>query len=365
MALKIAITAHAVRTALGSDAATVWERVAAGTTAIAPVQGFDGSGFGKPKAAQIWTDADGPEEDPALRILGPHGRLLEAVARSTHDAAQLGRLAPERVGLFVGMGMVDSPIHDLVPAALASRDGQADMQLGAFFQGGYRAIHPLWPLSMLNNVAAGQVSIDLDIRGDNLVLASSADAGMRALLEGARSVQRGDCRAALVAGVSGRITPFTYKRLALQGRSAVTPGEGGAALALAAGEDSESASAHLTGGATAFGSAQDGSGPDAGAWQRAIEAALLEAERPATAVTRVFLHAEGCGEAHEQAALAACGLDATPTVVTKRALGHTGAGAPAIDLTLALAALPGVAGPILILAGGPEGGAGALVVEAA
>ncbi len=188
MPLRVAITAAAVRTALGSTPDEVWQAIQAGHSGIRPIVGFDASGFSVTEAAQIWREPDAPEDDPALRILGPHGRLLDAVCLEAHGAARLETLARERVGLFVGMGMVDSSVDDLAPAALASRDDAGQLSLERFFAGPYRQIHPLWPLSMLNNVAAGQIAIDLDIRGDNAVLAADADAGVRALLEGARSL---------------------------------------------------------------------------------------------------------------------------------------------------------------------------------
>lgn len=369
MGLRVAVTAAALRSALADDPHAAWQRLVAGESALAPIEGFDASGFGAPQAAQIWKEPDGPEDDPALRILGPHGRILDAVARAAHAAGCLDALPRERIGLFAGMGMVDAPVHDLAAAAVAARLPGAGLTLDAFFDGGYRAIHPLWPLSMLGNVAVGQVSIDLDIRGDNLVLASDADAGLRALLEGARSVARGDCSAALAAGVSGRVTPQALARLALQERlGPVELGEGGAGLTfdLPTPDRDVSARAWLTGGGTAYGRSLEG-GPDFDAWRRAIGAALAEAGLEASAIDLVFCHAEGHGPAdrEERDALEAVGLDGARAIRSKEALGHLGAGAPAADLALAVAALGEDGARALILAGGPLGGAGALVVEAA
>ncbi len=260
--MRVAITAAAVRTALGDDADRVWRAIAAGESAVGPVQGFDASGFGDVQAAQIWTEPETAEDDPALRILGPHGRLLDAVAMEAHAAAGLASFTREHVGLFVAMGMVDSPIDDLAAAALASREGGDAMSMKTFFAGAYRQIHPLWPLSMLNNVAAGQIAIDLDIRGDNVVLASDGDAGVRAILEGAYALEEGSARAVLAAGVSGRVSPAHLARLALDVRLPgpacfETPGEGGAALVLEREDEARARGApilgFLRGGSTAFG----------------------------------------------------------------------------------------------------------------
>ncbi len=363
--MRVAVTAAALRCALGDAPGDVWRRIQAGESALAPITTFDASGFGDPKAAALWTTPDGPEDDPALRILGSHGRILDAVAREAHEHGGLAAVARERIGLFAGMGMVDAPVHDLASAALASRRGGAPMKLDAFFDGGYRAVHPLWPLSMLGNVAVGQVSIDLDLRGDNLVLSSDADAGLRAVLEGARSVARGASDAALVGGASGRITPQALARLALQERlGPVELGEGGAMLTVARDGD---ARAWITGGGSAYGRSLLAPGPDADAWARAIRATLAEAAHDASAVDLVFLHADGLhdADAEERSALEALGLDGARTVRTKEALGHMACGAAPVDLALAIAALGTDAARILVLAGGPEGGAAALLMEAA
>ncbi len=121
----------------------------------------------------------------------PHGTLLELVARAAHGQANLGSVPREAIALMIGLGMVDSPTADLEAAVAASRDDAGAFDLARFFQGGFRAIHPHWPLRMLNNVVVGQLAADLDVRGDNLVLAAEADAGVRAFAEAlGASVQR-------------------------------------------------------------------------------------------------------------------------------------------------------------------------------
>jgi 3-oxoacyl-(acyl-carrier-protein) synthase len=370
MPLGTVITGLAVRSALGEDAEALWAAVQSGASALAPARGFDASGFGDPRVAQVWTEAESAEDDPALRILGSHGRLLDGVARAAHAAADLAALPREEVGLFVGLGMVDAPQADLVPAALASRDADGRLSLTRFFAGGYRSVHPLWPLSMLGNVAAGQVAIDLDLRGDNLVTASDADAGLRALLEAARSVHDGACRAALAGGASGRVGPACLARLTLQGRlPGVSPGEGGAALVLegeasAAGRG-RTVLARVRGGATAFGRAGGRPGPDAAAFERALTAALTEAG--ASGADLVLAHADGhpATEEAEAAALERTGLSGARRVTSKRAVGHLGAGAAALDACLAAQALQAGTRRAVVVAAGAYGGAGALVLEAA
>jgi hypothetical protein len=170
-----------------------------------------------PPGPRLALEDDGAEEDPAERILGFQGRLLAHVARVAHEEARLRDVPREEVGFFVATGMVDSTPADLVPAVRASAAADGSLDLAAFFASGFRAIHPLWPLSMLNNVAVGQVATELDVRGDNLVLSSEADAGGRAFEEALAALEDGAVRAAIVAGVSERAGPASSARALLAG----------------------------------------------------------------------------------------------------------------------------------------------------
>jgi 3-oxoacyl-[acyl-carrier-protein] synthase II len=384
VALAVALPAAEVVTALGGDLAATWDALLAGATAVSS---FGPAGEG-PRAAPVFGDAE-QEDDPILRILGRPGQLLERAVRRASDGARLAALARERVGLHVAIGMGDLGVEDLGPAVLASREG-GRLDLARFFAGGYRQIHPLWPLSALGNVGVGQISIDLDVRGDNLVLASEADAGLRAILEGAFAVAEGACDATLAGGASEALGPGAFLRLALRGREAA-PGEGAAALALVR-EGDGAPLGLLRGGATAFGLAEGGLGPTEDAVGRAVEGALRSAGWAARDVDAVFLHAEGT-EALDEAEVRA--VDRTlgarvRLVATKGALGHLAAAAPAADVAIALAAchagrLPPSRAPaplldatrgrlaaapvacplrrFMVLASSSHGGAGALAAE--
>ncbi len=244
MTYRAAIVGRAATTALGADLVSTWAEFAAGHSAMAPWPSSVGWEGGPPWCARIVDPHDGPEEDPTLRMLGRHGAWLDLVARRAHEEAGLRALAREDVGLYVALGMVDSPPEELAPAVLASLDANGAFDLERFYAGGFRAMHPLWPLSMLGNVAAGQVAIGLDIRGDNIVLASDACAGTRALAEALRALETGVVRAALAGGAAEPVSEASLARRRFGGRLRAPergfpdvvsgPGEGAAALALEA-----------------------------------------------------------------------------------------------------------------------------------
>ncbi len=393
MAGRVSVLAAEVRTALGDDLETTWHALQAGRSGIRPIAGFDASGFASSDVAQVFAEGVAPEDDPALRILGAHGRLLERVTARAHDAGGATEVERSRVGLYVALGMVDAVVDDLVAAARASRDERGTFDLTRFFGGGYRQIHPLWPLSMLNNVAIGQLSIDYDVRGDNLVLASESDGGVRALLEGAFAVIDRRIDAALVGGVAEPLMPASLARAALRGTlgRGAAPGEGAAAVVL--GPAGSPARATFAGGTTTFGAERGCPGASREAYARAFAGALASAEVSTTGVDAVFLHAGGPAEdadAELAAVVDVFGSHRPAFVATKGALGHTGPAAPGIDLALAVRALetqrlpPSVLAPwmpvrlrdaltreapatparILVSAASSAGAVGAMIVEA-
>ena len=222
---RAAIVGAHVVTALGDGLAATLSALLEGRSGIAPVAGFDASGTPDAVAAQLVAAPETAAADGPTRVETPHGALLHRCARAAHGEGRGAELPRETVGAYVALGMVDSP-PDAMDAAIAAAAGDdGAFALDRFFGGGFRSIHPLWPLAMLNNVAAGQLAADLDLRGDNLVVTSEADAGVRAFAEALGALSIGAVRAALVAGVADHVSAAALLRCAERG----TPGEIGRA----------------------------------------------------------------------------------------------------------------------------------------
>lgn len=297
------------------------------------------------------------EDDPALRVLGPHGRQLGAVLGAVHEAGAAATLDRDMLGLFVATDVVDPEPDDILPALRASRDKDGRFDLTRFFAGGFRSLHPLWPLAQLNNVAVGQVAIDLAVRGENAVFGSEADAGVRAVLEAAWSVEEGHSRAALVGATAPRAGPFSEARAYVEGWPPARPlGQGAAALLLGTSPAPRPrGTVSIVAGTTGH-----GAGDDAAAWEDVIEHALAAGGGPQP----VVVHAPD--EADLTRALAALGLASIERRDLEAGVGHLGP-ATALAVVAALDARPGhePAGAHLLLVRGPNGGRGALVLEVA
>ena len=309
---SVVITGAAAISALGHTAAETWDGVLAGRSGIRPIEGFDAGGFPCRAAAQVPGLApEGPHIFPRWeRISDLHTFMLLKCSQEVFREARLDEAGfpAETIGCYLGMGMVDYRAEDLTPAVLASRgpDGALDME--AFYTKGFQQIHPLWPLSTLNNIALCQVAITLGISGDNAVFSPEADAGAQAIVEGAEAVREGRARAVLVGGVSGKVCPPALARAHLEGAlgadmQGTVLGEGCAVLCLelraSADERGVPYTAGIAGYGGAFGAAEGPPGAAAPAIARAMREALRHADLSPAALDVLIAHGDGTGKGDE------------------------------------------------------------------
>ena len=357
----LAVTGAGAVTAAGRGLGPLWRALLEGRAFPALDPDPQLAGF-----APIAT-ARSPRLDPAAlgadaraaRLMGHHTHMLLACAADALAEAGRGGEEPrgEDVGFFAGMDSVDPAEGDLEGAALASAEGEG-FSAPRFFAGGYRTIHPLWPLGMLNTMSLCQAAIRFGIRGENATFSPGPEAGFQAVAEAAFAVREGKARASLAAGVSAVVSGRAAARyrergllLAGAGMEAGRPfaggpgavlGEGAAALVLEALDRAEGRPRH--GLLAGWGSARaiEGRVGLAGAFRAAAGAALAMGGIGPEEVGLVIPHG-GCGagvEAAEREALAGLfGRGRPLALATKGALGHLLGGAPATDLLLALRCL--------------------------
>lgn len=360
---NVVITGAGLVCSLGHSPSEVWEALLSGKSGIKQIEGFDASGFACRVAAQVeGLDAASLGIHPRdARIMDKHSYMLMKCTQDAFTNAGLGKISVsgEDIGFFAGMGMVDYNIEDLMPAVLKSMDPEGNMDYDAFYFHGFQEIHPLWPLSMLNNITFCQVAIKLGLRGENTVFSPHADSGAQAIAEGMRALCEKKARILLAGGVSEKVSPMSLARGHLTGqlspdnecrpfsehRKGTIPGEGCGILALelrsSADERGIPYSARLTGYGAGCEIDEIYSGPAAKAIAGAMEKALADAGLQPSDVDLVMAHGDGTlqGDKNEMEALACIFSKAVskPAVFsTKANLGHLLAGAPAVDIILAM-----------------------------
>ena len=362
----VVITGTGLASALGHKPGGVFQALLTGTTGIrildnATAKGLSGT-EGAPTAA---LGLDSMEITPRLaNLMEKHLSLLfhaSSQALAVHRF-RTPSLAPEEIGFYAGMGMVDYAIEDLLPAVDKSRDSHGNLDYGRFYAEGYREIYPLWPLAMLNNVAFCQVAISLGLRGVNAVFSPHADAAVHAIAEGVASLRAQTAKLVLAGGVSETLSPLSLNRARLSGilpppdgspsgcqpfaahRYGTVLGEGAGMIAMELESTAHAcgsrALARVTGCGFSCEPSNTTGGSSSNALARAMSQALDAAGLEPEAVDVVMAHGDGTvdGDGYELEAIQQVFeevIASLPVFSSKGALGHLQAGAPSLDIILA------------------------------
>jgi 3-oxoacyl-[acyl-carrier-protein] synthase II len=381
---KVAITGTGLVSSLGINASETWNSIVAGKSGIRPIEDFDARSFNCRLAAQA--KGLGPAElnihPRDSRIMDKHSYMLIKCSRDAFNQANLqtGSVSPEGIGYFAGMGMVDYNIEDLMPSVLKSLDRQGNLNYDEFFSHAYQEIHPLWPLSMLNNISFCQAAIDLNIKGENTVFSPHADSGMHAIIEAYHTVLEKKAKVILAGGVSEKVSPLSLARASFFGilnnnpsstphpalhkgeqvgnkggtvncnpfsknRNGTVLGEGCGIITLELCSSAEERGTHclaaIAGYGTSFEKNEESGCPTEKAVTLSMEHAVSNAGLIPFDIDLIIAHGDGTyvGDKNEMKAIHktfADNIDKINVFSSKSALGHLLAGAPAVDVIIGI-----------------------------
>jgi 3-oxoacyl-[acyl-carrier-protein] synthase II len=366
----VVITGAGVVCSLGIGQDAVWDALLSGKSGVRSIAGFDARGFRCAAAQVVDLNKDESGIDPRdTRIMRTHSYMLSKATRDAFTNAGLPSpsLPSEAIGFFAGMGMVDYEVNDLLPAVLKSLNPDRSIDYDTFFSEGFQEIHPLWPLSMLNNVSFCLVAIGLDIQGDNTVFSPHADSGGLSVREAMLSVRERRSGIAFAAGVSETISPLSLARMSLAGllasgdrndeqlprpfdaeRTGTVLGEGCGVVSLELLSSARARGAEPLAELSGVGAAcehRDGAtSPTATAIAAAMEQALRSAGMIPQQIDAVIAHGDGSreGDAREIEALQTVfsgEIGRLPVFSSKGSLGHLLAAAPVVDLITGISML--------------------------
>src|SRR5205085_1613286 len=126
------------------------------------------------------------------------------------------QLDPTRFGVEFGAGLIASELPELIDAARASANcepGKVDLE--KWGEAGIPAIQPLWMLKYLPNMLACHISILHDAQGPNNSITENDAAGLLALGEAYRILQRDGADFFLVGGAESKVNPLSMVRQCL------------------------------------------------------------------------------------------------------------------------------------------------------
>ncbi len=362
---KVVITGTGLVSSLGSSALETWNALLSGRCGIHQIKDVNVQSFDCRAAARV-EDIGASElniHPRDARIMDKHSHMLMKCSRDAFTQSKLnkGPFPAEDIGYFAGMGMVDYNIEDLLPSVLKSVNDQGNLDYNEFFSRGYQDIHPLWPLSMLNNISFCQIAIELGIKGENTVFSPHADSGIHAIIEAINTVNNKKVKVALTGGVSEKISPLSMARALLAGilnnnppfkchpfgkdRKGTILGEGCGILSLELSSSAEERQvpwmAAITGYGTSFEASEECNCPTAKAISQSMEKATTHAGIKPSDIDLIIAHGDGTysGDKNEIEAIHHIFVDCIEKInvfSSKGALGHLLAGAPAVDVILGI-----------------------------
>ena len=354
---RVVVTGLGALSALGVGMERNWRRLVAGEGGVDRIDRFDPAPFESQIAAEV-RDFDPHDymERKEARRMDRFAQLAVAAAREALASARftIDERNAERVGVIVGSAMGGMAALDDAYEALYTR--------------GPGRVSPFFVPMMLADLAAGQISILLGIKGPNWAPVSACATGAHAIGEAAAIIRRGDANAILAGGSEAPISKGAVAGYASMGalstrnddpgrasrpfdatRDGFVIGEGAAVLLLERADHAAARGATILAEVAGYGATADAyhivePAPGGVGAARAMRQALRGAGLEPSAVG--YLNAHGtstpANDRLETAAIKAVFGDAAyhlPISSTKGATGHTLGAGGAIEAAYAIMAL--------------------------
>jgi 3-oxoacyl-[acyl-carrier-protein] synthase II len=355
MPYEVVITGIGVVSPLGSSRARFSAGLFAGASGVGPVTRFDPGRFQCRLAAEVAEEELEPPSGPFAHEISRMDRFVRYAIAASREAMAGSGLAgdgglPPGGAVYVGVGMGGLP-H--IESGVLRQEAQ-----------GPRRTLPYLIPSLVPNMAAALVSLDLGFEGPQYTLSSACSSGNQALGEAFHAIRGGRLQWALCGGAEAVITPITFsgfqamRALSFQNDAEAAPrpfdrrrdgmivGEGAALFVLEEAGHAERRGAVPLGRLLGYATTGGGSGVTmrcSAAAARCMAAALEDAELEAADVQAVFAQAPGM--AHDDRELEAIrktfhAAGARPAVTSPEGhIGHTFGASGPLSLAAALSAL--------------------------
>ena len=195
---RVVVTGLGLICGVGHTAPEVWRNLLAGVSGMAPIQGFDATGFPVTFAAEVknFDPLNFVDKKEARKM----GRFIHFAFAATQEAMEQSglKITPQnqdRVGVFIGSGIGGFEIIEREHSNL--------------LQGGPRKISPFFIPAAIVNMAAGQVSIRYGAQGPISATATACSTSANAIGDSVRMILHGDADAMIAGGSEAAVTPMS------------------------------------------------------------------------------------------------------------------------------------------------------------
>ncbi len=371
---RVVVTGLGAITPLGLSAPETWKNALRGQSGVGLISYFDTTECPVKIAAEVRgydvTKALGPfQPSPGNTVTqAANSKDARRVGRFCHMALSAGleaygdsgldsmrdKFAPERIGCNIGVGMGGLPEIEAVHEEFMAK--------------GFRRITPFFVPQAITNMASGQLSILLNLRGPNMCNVTACTSSAHAIGESVRFIQRGDADVMITGGAESVVCklgiggfaamralstrndePTKASRPFDEGRDGFVMGEGSVILVLEELEFARKRGAKIYGEIVGYGFSGDAyhmtsPSPEGEGGARAMKMALTDAGIPLEEVGYVNAHGTStpAGDAEEARAIRRVfpnGPEHLHVSSTKSMTGHLLGAAGAIEAMFSILAV--------------------------
>ncbi|MDX9703801.1 MAG: beta-ketoacyl-[acyl-carrier-protein] synthase family protein [Candidatus Auribacterota bacterium] len=208
---RIVITGIGVVTPIGIGKDVFWENALNGTCGINPLVLEGKKGVTEILCGQVddFKARNYIENRKSLKVMSKDMQMSVAAAKlAVEDSGlDLQSVDPTMLGVSIGAGMIHSDLDELgLPISESCVNGKFDIT--KFAKQAQTLLYPLWLLKQLPNMLASHISIINNAQGPSNSLTTSSSAGLQAIGEADRIIERDDARWFICGGADHKVHPL-------------------------------------------------------------------------------------------------------------------------------------------------------------
>ncbi|MCI8293498.1 MAG: beta-ketoacyl-ACP synthase II [Hespellia sp.] len=196
MKRRVVVTGLGAVTPIGNSVETFWKGIQAGEVGIGPITRFDSTGYKVHLAAEVkGFDAKEHMDFKAAKRMELFSQYAVAAAKEAFADAKINMAEenPYRVGVIVGSGIGSlQSVETNYKKILAEKQNRTD---------------PLMVPKMISNMAAGNISIQLGLKGKCTNVVTACASGTHCIGDALRAIQYGDADVMVAGGTESAICP--------------------------------------------------------------------------------------------------------------------------------------------------------------
>ncbi|WP_444659043.1 beta-ketoacyl-ACP synthase II [Caproiciproducens sp. R2] len=193
---RVVVTGMGVISPVGNTVKAFWDSLVEGRSGIDFITKFDTADYKVKIAAEVkGFDPHDYMEKGEIRKTDLFAQYaIAAAAQAVEDSEILGKVEPERFGVYVGSGI----------GGMSTFINECDKLLG----GGPRKVSPLFVPMMISNMASGNIAIKYNAQGPSLPVVTACATSTNAVGEAFRSIRFGYADVILAGGAEATVNPL-------------------------------------------------------------------------------------------------------------------------------------------------------------